>query len=84
MCGHFLTHINRSTDQAIMALFVRRTTATSMRSALQQRLGSTRAKSDIVTLEKHGRVGILRLNDPKRLNPMTAAMGEALQGLSNW
>ncbi|GLE09645.1 hypothetical protein PINS_up021382 [Pythium insidiosum] len=38
-----------------------------------------RMKSDLVTLEKHGRVGILRLNDPKRLNPMTADMGKALQ-----
>lgn len=44
-------------------------------------LGGARAKSDLVTLEKHGRVGVLRLNDPKRLNPMTAAMGTALQGL---
>ncbi|GLE09011.1 hypothetical protein PINS_up020538 [Pythium insidiosum] len=40
-------------------------------------------KSDLVTLEKHGRVGILRLNDPKRLNPMTADMGKALQGGSS-
>lgn len=43
-------------------------------------MGGVRAKSDLVTLEKDGRVGILRLNDPKRLNPMTAAMGNALQG----
>lgn len=46
----------------------------------QRVLGGVRAKSDLVTLEKHGRVGVLRLNDPKRLNPMTAAMGTALQG----
>ncbi|KAJ0407626.1 hypothetical protein P43SY_010167 [Pythium insidiosum] len=38
-----------------------------------------RAMSDLVTLEKTGRVGILRLNDPKRLNPMTADMGKALR-----
>lgn len=34
---------------------------------------------DLVTLEKVGRVGVLRLNDPKRLNPMTSSMGIALQ-----
>lgn len=33
-----------------------------------------------MTLEARGRVALLRLNDPARLNPMTAAMGEALQG----
>ncbi|TYZ66306.1 hypothetical protein PybrP1_010392 [[Pythium] brassicae (nom. inval.)] len=48
-------------------------------SHMSRLLGSLRAKSDLVTLEKRGRVGVLRLNDPKRLNPMTAAMGEALQ-----
>ncbi|RLN21259.1 hypothetical protein BBJ28_00002844 [Nothophytophthora sp. Chile5] len=43
--------------------------------------GAVRAlsKSALVTLEKHQRVGILRLNDPKRLNPMTSAMGIALE-----
>lgn len=56
--------------------------ATSRRVQHHQRvvLGGVRTKSDLVTLEKHGRVGVLRLNDPKRLNPMTAAMGTALQG----
>jgi hypothetical protein len=40
-----------------------------------------RCFSELVTLDKRGRVGILRLNDPHRLNPMTSAMGEALQRL---
>lgn len=42
--------------------------------------GGVRMKSDLVTLEKVGRVGVLRLNDPKRLNPMTGDMGKALEG----
>lgn len=37
-------------------------------------------KSDNVVLEKVGRVGILRLNDPKRLNPMTVSMGIGIKG----
>ncbi|RLN96159.1 hypothetical protein BBJ28_00011631 [Nothophytophthora sp. Chile5] len=49
--------------------------------ALRPQPGAVRAlsKSALVTLEKHQRVGILRLNDPKRLNPMTSAMGIALE-----
>lgn len=54
--------------------------AKALPSQLNRLLGGLRAKSDLVTLERRGRVGVLRLNDPKRLNPMTAAMGKALQG----
>lgn len=47
---------------------------------MQRRGFAVRSKSDLVALEKRGKVGILHLNDPKRLNPMTADMGRALQG----
>lgn len=41
---------------------------------------ATAAGDALVTLEPRGRVAVLRLNDPRRLNPMTDAMGAALQG----
>ncbi|RHY41652.1 hypothetical protein DYB30_001406 [Aphanomyces astaci] len=40
---------------------------------------STTAKAS-VTLEKHGQIGILRLNDPNRLNALTANMGDRVEG----
>ncbi|ETV89095.1 hypothetical protein H257_00472 [Aphanomyces astaci] len=41
---------------------------------------STTAKAS-VTLEKHGQIGILRLNDPNRLNALTANMGDRVEEL---
>ncbi|TMW60267.1 hypothetical protein Poli38472_000309 [Pythium oligandrum] len=50
-----------------------------LRPARNAAFSNMRSMSSVVTLEKQGRVGILRLNDPKRLNPMTGAMGQALE-----
>ena len=36
----------------------------------------------LVTLEKHGRVGIMKFNDPDRLNALTSEMGMRVQGNS--
>ncbi|CAK4072263.1 unnamed protein product [Aphanomyces euteiches] len=44
-------------------------------------LRSFSAASESVTLEKRGQIGILRLNDPNRLNALTADMGDRVQEL---
>ncbi|KAH9190501.1 hypothetical protein AeNC1_007522 [Aphanomyces euteiches] len=44
-------------------------------------LRSFSAVSESVTLEKRGQIGILRLNDPNRLNALTADMGDRVQEL---
>lgn len=38
-----------------------------------------RFKSDLVALETHGRVAVLKLNEPDKLNLMTRPMGEAIK-----
>lgn len=38
------------------------------------------AAPELATIEKRGNIAILRLNDPKKLNPMTHALGAALRG----
>ncbi|OQR91765.1 enoyl-CoA hydratase/isomerase [Achlya hypogyna] len=42
---------------------------------------STAANASCVTLEKQGTIGILRLNDPNRLNALTADMGDRVEEL---
>ncbi|KAG9416712.1 putative enoyl CoA hydratase [Aphanomyces cochlioides] len=44
-------------------------------------LRSFSVASESVTLEKRGQIGILRLNDPNRLNALTADMGDRVQEL---
>ncbi|OQR99551.1 hypothetical protein THRCLA_06462 [Thraustotheca clavata] len=43
--------------------------------------GISSASSSCVTLEKQGKIGILRLNDPNRLNALTADMGDRVEEL---
>jgi hypothetical protein len=62
-----------------MRRFVRFSPIQRAQSTRELASGASRDSNELVMLEKKGRVGILRLNDPERLNPMTSAMGDALQ-----
>jgi hypothetical protein len=44
------------------------------------RLFSSIVAKNSVVLEKEGRIGILRLNDPVHLNALTAEMGDRVEG----
>ncbi|ETW08812.1 hypothetical protein H310_01321 [Aphanomyces invadans] len=72
-------HLTAWSSPSLSTMFRLRIAAGPRRLAVHR--GVSSAAKESVTLEKQGQIGIVRLNDPNRLNALTADMGDRVEEL---